>query len=167
MTSVFGAHDWPPSVDFPAAEWRVLLRDHHAAYISWEVYERNQAIIAHNAQMKGLMVRGAVRRGPRLLRCAHCGRRLHVSYSGRGGGVPRYASRGAAINHGAGRCISFGGLRVDASVEQEVLRVLTPGAIEAALATPASTVEQTTATHRGGVGAARSAVRGRARPAPV
>jgi DNA invertase Pin-like site-specific DNA recombinase len=136
----------------PAAEWRVLLRDHHATYISWEVYERNQALIAHNAQMKGLMVRGAVRRGPSLLagllRCAHCGRRLHVSYSGRGGGVPRYACRGAAINHGAGRCIAFGGLRVDAAVEQEVLRVLAPGAIEAAMATAASTVEQTTASQR-------------------
>lgn len=38
----------------------------------------------------------------------------------------------AALNHGADRCISFGGLRVDEGVGREVLRVLTPGAIEAA-----------------------------------
>ena len=80
-----------------------------------------QQLIAHNAQMKGLMVRGAVRRGPSLLpgllRCGHCGRRLHVSYSGIGGYVPRYSCRGAALNHGTDRCIAFGGLRVDEAIE--------------------------------------------------
>lgn len=116
--------------------WIALLRDHHEPYIPWEVYERNQQLIAHNAQMKGLMVRGAVRRGPSLLpgllRCGHCGRRLHVSYSGVGGYVPRYSCQGAALNHGADPCISFGGLRVDEAIRREVLRVLTPGAIDAA-----------------------------------
>lgn len=116
--------------------WIALLRDHHEPYIAWDAYERNQQLIAHNAQMKGLMVRGAVRRGPSLLpgllRCGHCGRRLHVSYSGIGGYVPRYSCRGAALNHGADRCIAFGGLRVDEAIRREVLRVLTPGAIAAA-----------------------------------
>jgi DNA invertase Pin-like site-specific DNA recombinase len=116
--------------------WIALLRDHHEPYIAWDVYERNQQLIAHNAQMKGLMVRGAVRRGPSLLpgllRCGHCGRRLHVSYSGVGGYVPRYSCQGAALNHGTDRCISFGGLRVDEAIRREVLRILTPGAIEAA-----------------------------------
>jgi excisionase family DNA binding protein len=117
-------------------QWIALLRDHHEPYIPWDVYERNQQIIAQNAQMKGLMVRGAVRRGPSLLpgllRCGHCGRRLHVSYSGNGGYVPRYSCRGAALNHGSDRCISFGGLRVDEAIRREVLRVLTPAAVEAA-----------------------------------
>jgi chromosome segregation ATPase len=57
--------------------------------------------------------------------------------------VPRYSCRGAAINHGADRCISFGGLRVDGAVESEVLRVLAPGAIEAALDTAQRGGEQT------------------------
>jgi hypothetical protein len=116
--------------------WIALLRDHHEAYIPWDIYERNQQLIAHNAQMKGLMVRGTVRRGPSLLpglpRCGHCGRRLHVSYSGVGGYVPRYSCQGATLNHGADRCISFGELRVDEAKGREVLRLLTPGAIEAA-----------------------------------
>ena len=89
--------------------------------------------------MKGLMVRGAVRRGPSLLpgllRCGQCGRRLHVSYSGTKGYVPRYSCRGAALNHGTDWCLAFGGLRVDEAIEREILRVLRPGAIEAALAT--------------------------------
>lgn len=116
--------------------WIALLHDHHEPYIPWDTYERNQQLIMHNAQMKGLMVKGAVRRGPSLLsgllRCGHCGRRLHVSYSGVGGYVPRYSCRGAMLNHGADRCISFGGLRVDEAIDREVLRVLTPGAIDAA-----------------------------------
>jgi hypothetical protein len=116
---------------------------------AWDVYERNQQLIAHNAQMKGLMVKGAVRRGPSLLpgllRCGHCGRRLHVSYSGVGGYVPRYSCRGATLNHGADRCISFGGLRVDEAIGREVLRVLTPGAIEAACRIADSAAEERTA----------------------
>jgi hypothetical protein len=118
-------------------EWIVLLPDHHEGYIPWERYERNQRLIADNAQMKGLMVKGAPRHGRSLLsgllRCGHCGRRFHVRYGGKGGRVTRYDCRGANVNHGAGGCISFGGLRVDEAIEQEVLRVVTPGAIEAAL----------------------------------
>jgi DNA invertase Pin-like site-specific DNA recombinase len=133
----------------PREQWTALLRDHHEPYIPWDVYERNQQLIAHNAQMKGLMVKGAVRRGPSLLpgllRCGHCGRRLHVGYSGVGGYVPRYSCRGATINHGADRCISFGGLRVDEAIGREVLRVLTPGAIEAACRIADSAAEERTA----------------------
>jgi len=120
-------------------QWTVLLRDHHEGYIGWEDYERNQRLLSDNAQMKGLMVRGAVRRGPSLLagllRCGRCGRKLHVAYSGTRGQVPRYHCRGAAVNHGAASCISFGGLRVDEAIGREVVAVLTPGAIEAALKT--------------------------------
>src|SRR5215472_10207621 len=39
-------------------EWEVLIRDHHDGYISWEEYDRNQKIIAGNANMKGTMVGG-------------------------------------------------------------------------------------------------------------
>lgn len=133
-------------------EWIVLLPDHHEGYIPWERYERNQKIIADNAQMKGLMVKGAPRHGRSLLsgilRCGHCGRRMHVRYGGKGGRVTRYDCRGANINHGAGGCISFGGLRVDEAIEQEVLRVLTPGAIEAALEGAQQVADKATETRR-------------------
>jgi hypothetical protein len=45
--------------------------------------------------------------------------------------VVRYRCR---INNTPGCGLAFGGLRVDVAIEHEVLRVLTPGAIEAALA---------------------------------
>jgi DNA invertase Pin-like site-specific DNA recombinase len=34
-------------------QWTVLLPDHHEGYIGWEDYERNQRLLAENAQMKG------------------------------------------------------------------------------------------------------------------
>src|SRR5205823_8147394 len=72
----------------PMGEWDVMIKDHHGAYITWEEFERNQRVIANNATGKGsATVKGAVRRGelllPGLLRCGHCGRKLHVSYSGK------------------------------------------------------------------------------------
>ena len=119
-------------------DWDVLIVEHHEGYISWAEFERNQAVIADNANSKGLMVRGSVRRGDALLagllRCGHCGRRLHVSYSGKGGYCVRYNCRGAHLNHGTERCISFGGMRVDAAVSTETLRLLAPLGVEAALA---------------------------------
>ncbi len=122
-------------------DWDVLIRDHHEGYVSWEEFERNQRLIADNANCKGRMVRGAVRRGHALLagllRCGHCGRRLHVHYSGAKGRCVRYGCRGAHVNHGTKPCIAFGGLRVDAAVAREVLRLLSPLGVEAALAAAA------------------------------
>jgi len=43
------------------SDWAVLLVDHHEGYLSWLDYERNQRLIAYNANGKGMMVRGAHR----------------------------------------------------------------------------------------------------------
>jgi excisionase family DNA binding protein len=120
-------------------EWGVLLKEHHAGYISWEDYQTNLRTIANNAQMQGSMVQGAARRGQALLggllRCGHCGRKLHVAYSGVRGDCVRYDCRGNLINHGSSeRCISFGGLRAEQRVAEEVLRQLQPLGLRAALA---------------------------------
>jgi excisionase family DNA binding protein len=120
------------------ADWDVLIIEHHESYITWDEYQANQSMIAENANGKGAMVRGSVRRGeallPGLLRCGHCGRKLTVTYSGKQGNAGRYQCRGAMINHGvAEKCISFGGLRVEQAVVHEVLDVLQPMGIEAAL----------------------------------
>jgi len=68
------------------ADWDVLLLDHHASYLSWAEFERNQRLIADNANGMGMNARGALRKGELilagLLRCGHCGRKLHVAYSG-------------------------------------------------------------------------------------
>lgn len=118
-------------------DWRILIPDHHEGYIGWDEYERNQHQILHNANMKGVMVRGPARHGGALLagllRCGHCGRKLHVAYSGTQGQCLRYDCRGARINHGGGRCIAFGGRRVDQCVVDAVLSRLQPLGLRAAL----------------------------------
>jgi hypothetical protein len=115
-----------------------LIRDHHEGYIDWDAFERNQRLISDNATGKSWASRGAVRRGEALLaglfRCGHCGRKLHVAYGGTKGDVARYHCRGASIDHGTERCISFGSLRVDAAVAAEVIERVQPLGAEAALA---------------------------------
>ena len=119
-------------------DWQVLIRDHHEGYIGWEAFERNQRLISDNANGKSWASRGAVRRGEALLaglfRCGHCGRKLHVAYSGSKGDIARYHCQGAFLNHGTQRCISFGSLRVDAAVAAEVIERIQPLGVEAALA---------------------------------
>ena len=118
-------------------DWEVLIRDHHDGYITWIDYERNQQLIADNANCQGAAARGAIRKGEALLagllRCGHCGRNLHVGYSGTRGNTARYQCIGAYVNHGTERCISFGGLRVDEAVGKAILRVLGPLGMEAVL----------------------------------
>jgi hypothetical protein len=86
--------------------------------------------------MKGAMVPGSVRNGggvlAGLLRCGHCGRKLKVQHNGLRG-VARYVCNDADVNHAAKRkCIAFGNMRIDAAVSAEVLRMISPLALEAA-----------------------------------
>jgi DNA invertase Pin-like site-specific DNA recombinase len=119
------------------SDWAVLLVDHHEGYLSWTEYERNQRLIADNANGKGMMVRGSVRKGEALLagllRCGHCGRKLLVSYNGTKGDIGRYNCDAARSNPGADPCISFGALRVDEGVGGEIVRFLQPLGVEAAI----------------------------------
>jgi DNA invertase Pin-like site-specific DNA recombinase len=121
----------------PLREWMVLIRDHHPGYVSWEEYERNQAMMAaNNFSQPGVAAKAG--RGGRallsgLLRCRRCGRMLRVSYIGAKGVVIHYQCIGAHHQRGEERCIAFGGLRVDAAVAKQVLDTVNGSAIEAAL----------------------------------
>lgn len=127
-------------------DWEVLIHDHHEGYITWAEFERNQHLIADNANGKSYLGRGSIRRGeallPGLFRCARCGRRLHVQYTGKGGNTQRYACKGTFSAEAAANCIGFGGMRVDRVVAQEVLDRLQPLGIEAALAAVQAQTEQ-------------------------
>jgi excisionase family DNA binding protein len=125
------------------ADWQVLITEHHQGYIDWEEYLHNQQVLAENTNMRGEMARGAVRSGSALLagllRCGHCGRRLTLETSGRrkyGGVLFRYKCRTHAEDPTITRlgCISFGSMRVDRVVSAEVLRVIAPTGLTAALA---------------------------------
>ena len=117
--------------------WSVLIRDHHPGYITWERYEQNQRMIESNAHMKSRMLPKAGRGGRALLagllRCRRCGRMLKVNYTGAGGTVLRYTCGGEPLDHPGGPCISFGGLKADELVAQQLLAAVSGNAIEAAL----------------------------------
>jgi hypothetical protein len=128
----------------------VLLKDQHEGYITWSEFERNQRVIANNATGKGSAVTGAIRRGELLLagllRCGHCGGKMYVGYGGKAG---RYYCHGALVNHGTARCISFGGLRADDAVGTEVLQVLKPIGIDAAVKALAAQAGERPRPHKG------------------
>jgi DNA invertase Pin-like site-specific DNA recombinase len=134
----------------PISECDVLIKDHHEGYISWEEFERNQRVISDNATSRGsAIVKGAVRKGEvllaGLLRCGHCGRKLHVHYSSN---IGRYNCYGARENFGTERCISISSLKIDAAVSKEILRVVKPLGIDAAVKAIEAQSQQKTATQR-------------------
>src|SRR5262245_17058724 len=118
----------------PVGEWLVLIPGKHDGYISWEQFQQIQQRIAGN--VIGGAQPGAVKRGAALLagllRCRRCGRKLTVHYTGRDHDMLRYACLRGWLDQAEPRCINFGGLPVDAAVGREVLKVVQPGAVEAA-----------------------------------
>jgi DNA invertase Pin-like site-specific DNA recombinase len=121
----------------PLEQWSVLLRDRHDGYITWETFERIREMITRNAQSWRTPGTGAAKGGPSLLagllRCRRCGRVLMVNYTGNDHGVLRYVCRRGGLDNGEPRCISFGGSPIDDVVAHEVLRVVEPCAVEAAV----------------------------------
>ena len=67
-----------------------------------------------------------------LLRCGHCGRKLHVRYWGGRGTNARYLCKGD-FDSGGEYCLGFGGDRVDRRIAEEILQVISPLGIEASL----------------------------------
>ena len=121
----------------PAEECRVFIRDHHVGYIDWATYEENRRIMQRNSvNREGDESMAAIRAGQGLLvgllRCGHCGRKLHVRYWGGRGTNARYLCKGD-YDDGGQYCIGFGGSAVDRRVGQELLKAIAPLGIEAGL----------------------------------
>jgi hypothetical protein len=126
-------------------QWWALIRDTHEGYISWKQFEEIQHTMTNNAHLADRS--GAVKRGSALLagllRCRRCGRKLMVAYTGNGPFVLRYVCHRSALDNGEPRCITFAGLSLDEAVSREIMTVLEPAAIEAAvLATEQEQLQQ-------------------------
>ena len=119
----------------PREKWLSFIPGTHEGYVSWEEFERIQASISEN--LLGRSRIGAAQRGPALLagllHCRRCGHKLVVYYTGSHHDVLRYNCRRGWLDNGEPRCISFGGLAVDQAITREILRVVKPAAIEAAV----------------------------------
>lgn len=113
-------------------EWPVLLKDRRPAYISWEIFERNQRQLAAN-QSKHV---GVARGGPSLLAgllvCGRCGYRMATNYRNNGRSL-RYSCTRLQVNRGEQPCQSFAGEALDSVITDLIFAALQPSAIEVAL----------------------------------
>ena len=119
----------------PPSEWLSLRPHAHEGYIGWEEFQQLQRVIAANVPSAGTS--GAAKRGAALLagllRCRRCGRKLTVRYTGREHSILRYCCHRGQLDQGEPRCIAFGGIPVDDALGREVIRLVQPAAVEAAV----------------------------------
>ncbi len=112
------------------------MPDAHGGYVSWEKAEAIRTVISNTVPTSRR--HGAAKHGDALLagliRCRRCGRKLTPRYSGLKHEIPRYSCSRGKMDNGEPRCIAFGGYRIDDAIEDALLGVVGPGAIEAALA---------------------------------
>ena len=118
-------------------ECRVFIAGHHTGYIDWATYEENQRMTHRNSvNWEPDEAMAAIRSGQGLLvgllRCGHCGRKLHVRYWGGTGTNARYLCKGD-YDDGGQYCIGFGGATVDRRIGDEVLKVISPLGVAASL----------------------------------
>lgn len=116
--------------------WVALIPGVQEGYVSWEAFERIQKMIVGN-RLSSSEPSGAARRGSGLLvgllRCRRCARMLRVYYKGPDGDVVRYACPRAQLDNKEARCVAFAGAPIDAAVATQLLCVVEPAAIEAAI----------------------------------
>lgn len=120
----------------PRDRWVALIPGAHEGYVSWEEFERIQKMIGGN-RLSDYEPSGAARRGSGLLtgllRCRRCSRMLRVFYKGPDGEIVRYACPRAYLDNKDARCVAFSGGNVDPAVARQLLSVVQPAAIEAAI----------------------------------
>jgi DNA invertase Pin-like site-specific DNA recombinase len=125
----------PGSHRRPREQWLAFIPNAHEGYVSWERFEQIQTLIAGNLLGRELL--GCAREGQALLagllRCRRCGHKLTVRYTGNHHDVLRYSCWRGFLDNGEPRCIAFGGIPADEAIGREVLRVVQPAAVEAAI----------------------------------
>lgn len=118
-------------------EAQVFIQDHHPGYIDWATFEENCRIMRNNRRrFESDESVGPIRQGKGLLtgllRCARCGRKLHVRYIGKSGTSPRYLCHGD-YDVGGQYCLGVGGRGIDRRVSDTVLDALSPLSIDASV----------------------------------
>jgi DNA invertase Pin-like site-specific DNA recombinase len=120
-------------------EWKVFLPNAYPGYITWEVFESNQAQLRANAAGYGWdRRRSPPREGVALLQgiavCGRCGRRMTVRYQvEKGHPIPRYACVRETIQNNEPACQIILGTAVDEAVSKAILDAVTPASVELAL----------------------------------
>ena len=115
----------------PVDQWRVLIRDHHPAYIDWDTFEKIAAMIRdnHNEYQRN-QTRGMPRRGQALLHgmtyCGECGHKMVVQYKGR----PTYICNHLRQQHGEPVCQYLPVVPIDNYVTGQFFAALAPAELD-------------------------------------
>jgi len=132
----------------PMAEWTVLVQGAHPGYITWEQFEGNQRRLQENCPASGQQGRKSpAREGAALLQglaiCGVCGDRMTVGYHVRAGRVhPTYVCCHRARQYGEPACQRIPGGGLDEAVGKLLVEMVTPFAVEQALAVQQDVLRQ-------------------------
>jgi len=120
-----------------------VIHHHFDPYISNERFEQNQKIIANNSMMTSKNSNGAPREGDSILaglvRCGHCSRKIKVSYNKSKKQSQTYQYYYCSYRHffsdsKKDEKISFNGKKLEQIVSEEIMKVVAPYSIKAAIA---------------------------------
>ena len=123
-------------------QWKVLIKDAHEGYISWEEYEKNQKQLLSWVQTEDDLNKRQrpAREGCALLQglaiCGVCGRRMTLHYKYRKHDdrlVPKYECVREQGQWGTSRCQHITGDGVDDAVGKLLMESVTPLTLEVAL----------------------------------
>lgn len=145
-TYVYGRHrvdktgQTKNAIALPMEQWQVVIPDAHPGYISWTQYQRNLQCLRECSQAYGHdRRRSPPGQGPALLQglvvCGLCGRRMTLRYHTRNGQqIPTYVCQREGIEDAKAACQSIPGATIDAALGELMLELMTPLALEVALA---------------------------------
>lgn len=116
----------------PREQWRIVVRDKYPAYVSWETFEKIQAMLGDNyAEYDRNKTRGIPRDGEALLHgivyCGACGHKMVVQY--RGG--TRYLCNYLRQQHGTPVCQNILAGPIDREAVAAFFQALAPAELDA------------------------------------
>lgn len=120
----------------PMEEWPLIIKDHHQAYISWEVFVSTQEQLRQNAFHSGST--GAAREGKALLQgivvCGVCGQGMKTFHYGKKERrSPGYMCGRAYAKGDASLCQTMTARPVDAAVVEAFLEAASPLSLDVSL----------------------------------
>ena len=127
-------------IKLPPQQWRYCVRDKYPEYISWETFERIQAMLRDNyTEYARNKTRGVPREGKALLHgimyCGECGHKMCVQYKG----GTQYLCNHLKQQTGAPVCQRIGGDAIDDAVVSWFFEALSVAEIDVAAAALQST----------------------------
>jgi DNA invertase Pin-like site-specific DNA recombinase len=124
--------DKPQKSPLPRSAWRIVVKGKYPAYVSWDVYEKIQAMLQDNrAEYRRLKSRGIPRDGAALLHgiawCGECGHKMVVRYKG----GSQYVCNHLHQQYDAPVCQTLRAMAIDLEVTSAFLAAVAPAEIEA------------------------------------